>query len=470
MAAKPSASRVTSRQAKTALNLGAVRILTYHLHPHPAECINSIQIIRQTGTRLIPKLQVTSRFLRSQSIANPWPSEPLVYARAGRGFFGSGIALIHSAKGPNRFEELSDFWQQVVSQAAVDDQVGLPGSGLMSFASLAFSDHSEIESVLVVPRRVLVVQEDRAWVTEISADASTPTNPAAPSREASDWWLQQLSAEQLATPTLDLKIGSQTRGGFMAAVQDAVDRIRSGVVSKVVLARDLTAELPADFDLRPVLAKLSDDYQKCWVYSVAGNFGASPELLIRSAQGEVSARVLAGTAGRGTDPDVDRAIADGLAHSAKNRGEHRLAVESLVRSLEPFCEIVEADPQPFSLQLPDVWHLATDVRGRLSGRVDLLRVLAELHPTAAVAGTPRDRALQLIDELEPFDRGFYAGPVGWISADGSGEFVIALRGAQIQNGRLRALAGCGIVAESDPKAELQETELKFAAIRSAVEG
>jgi menaquinone-specific isochorismate synthase len=285
----------------------------------------------------------------------------------------------------------------------------------------------------------------------------------------SDWWLQQLSPAELTPAELELRIGAQTRGGFMASVQDAVDRIRAGVVNKVVLARDLTAELPTDFDLRPVLAKLSDDYQKCWVYSVAGNFGASPELLIRSAQGEVSARVLAGTAGRGTDPDVDRAIADGLAHSGKNRGEHRLAVESLVRSLEPFCDAVEADAEPFSLQLPDVWHLATDVRGHLSNKVDLLRVLAELHPTAAVAGTPRDRALQLIDELEPFDRGFYAGPVGWISADGSGEFVIALRGAQIEDGRLRAMAGCGIVAESDPKAELQETELKFAAIRSVLD-
>lgn len=404
--------------------------------------------------------------MRSQSIANPWPKNPLIYARAGRGFFGSGVALIHSAKGPNRFEELSQFWQQVVSQAAVDDQVGLPGSGLMAYASMAFSDRSATESVLIVPRRVLVVQEDRAWLTEISCDLASP----AALEPESDWWLQQLSADELTPAELELKIGSQTRGGFMAAVQDAVDRIRAGVVNKVVLARDLTAELPADFDLRPALAKLSDDYQKCWVYSVAGNFGASPELLIRSAQGEVSARVLAGTAGRGTDPDVDRAIADGLAHSAKNRGEHRLAVESLVRSLEPFCDAVEADAEPFSLQLPDVWHLATDVRGHLSSQVDLLRVLAELHPTAAVAGTPRDRALQLIDELEPFDRGFYAGPVGWISADGSGEFVIALRGAQIQDGLLRAMAGCGIVAESDPKAELQETELKFAAIRSAVEG
>ena len=415
---------------------------------------------------MIPKLQVTSRLLRSQSIANPWPESPLVYARAGRGFFGSGTALIHRAKGPGRFEELSDFWQSVVSAAEVDDQVGTLGSGLMAFSALAFSDRSEVESVIVVPRRLLVVQEDRAWVTEISVvgeDSQVATDAQ------QDWWLQPLSPEQLLRQPLDLKIGSQTRGGFMAAVQDAVDRIRAGVVSKVVLARDLTADVPADFDLRPALANLMDDYQKCWVYSVAGNFGASPELLIRSAKGEVSARVLAGTAGRGTDPDVDRAIADGLLHSAKNRGEHRHAVESLLRSLEPFCDQVDADTEPFSLQLPDVWHLATDVRGHLRQSVDLLRVVAELHPTAAVAGTPRDRALQLIDELEPFDRGFYAGPVGWLSADGSGEFVIALRGAQISDGRLRALAGCGIVSESDPKAELQETELKFAAIRSALE-
>ena len=240
-----------------------------------------------------------------------------------------------------------------------------------------------------------------------------------------------------------------------------------------MLSRDLEMVLDSQPDLTLPLARLRSRYPDCWTYKVEGVFGASPELLLRADRGEVSARVLAGTAGRGTDPDVDRAIADGLSHSVKNNNEHGYAVQSMVSELEPFCDWVEADAQPFSLALPDLWHLATDVRGKLKPAISLLDVIARLHPTAAVAGTPRDLAISVIEELEPYDRGGYAGPVGWVSADGSGELAIALRGGIIESFEdkvvVRAIAGCGIVAESDPQAELAETDLKFRAVRYAFE-
>ena len=142
-------------------------------------------------------------------------------------------------------------------------------------------------------------------------------------------------------------------------------------------------------------------------------------------------------------------------------------MDSLIRKLEPFCDAVEADKKPFSLALPDLFHLATDVTGHLKESTTLLDVVAQLHPTAAVAGTPREKAIELIEELEPFDRGGYAGPVGWIAADGSGELAIALRGGRLEENKIRAFAGCGIVTESEPQAELDETELKFKAVRWA---
>ena len=169
----------------------------------------------------------------------------------------------------------------------------------------------------------------------------------------------------------------------------------------------------------------------------------------------------------GTDPDVDRAIAEGLAHSQKNRHEHEFAVNSMVQALQPFCDFVQADSEPFSLALPDLWHLATDVKGELRDGVTLLDAIAKLHPTAAVAGTPTQLAEKLIDELEPFDRAGYAGPVGWLSSNGDGELAIALRGGIIEPNQIRAIAGCGIVSESDPEAELAETDLKFKAVRYA---
>ena len=267
---------------------------------------------------------------------------------------------------------------------------------------------------------------------------------------------------------VELKPGLVTGEGFTAAVSEAVSRISSGELEKVVLARDLVGVAPREFDLRPVLGRLSRQYPTCWVYSVDGTFGASPELLVRVAHGQISARVLAGTAGRGTDPGIDQAIGTALSSSHKNIEEHRFAVESLVAALEPFCSHVDADPKPFSLSLPNVWHLASDVYGVLRENISSLDLAGALHPTAAVAGTPRETAQALISELEPLDRGRYAGPVGWIGADGDGEWAIALRGAQVEDGVIRAIAGCGIVAESEPEAELAETELKFQPIRNAL--
>jgi menaquinone-specific isochorismate synthase len=197
-------------------------------------------------------------------------------------------------------------------------------------------------------------------------------------------------------------------------------------------------------------------------------FGASPELLVRVSHKQVSARVLAGTAGRGTDPGIDQAISNALQTSSKNIAEHKFAVASMVEELKKFCTKVDADENPFSLQLPNLWHLASDVHATLHDDASVLDIAAVLHPTAAVAGTPTLVARKLISELEPFDRGRYAGPVGWIGADGDGEFAIALRGAQLSDGQLTAYAGCGIVAESEPEAELSETELKFKPIREAL--
>ena len=140
----------------------------------------------------------------------------------------------------------------------------------------------------------------------------------------------------------------------------------------------------------------------------------------------------------------------------------------MVRSLEPFCEHVDADELPFSLALPNVWHLASDVHGVLASNSTVLDLAAAIHPTAAVAGTPRANAIELIAELEPFDRGRYAGPVGWIGADGDGEWAIALRGAQLEGSNIRAIAGCGIVSESEPDGEAAETDLKFKPITDAL--
>ena len=370
-----------------------------------------------------------------------------VFLRQGQLILAQGEVLRIEAFGADRISELAAKWKELVANTAIDNQVGLPGSGMIGLTSITFSEHSLAPSVLYVPKTAIFIRGENAF--EISADAESIGEP------------------ELKKPSGVFLQGDLSASRFKELVHEAVGIISTSELDKVVLSRDLVMPISQRPDLSDAVSKLHERYPHCWTYSIGDVFGASPELLLRAEAGEVSARVLAGTAGRGTDPDVDRAIAEGLAHSHKNRHEHDYAAQSMVERLEPFCEIVEADSEPFSLALPDLWHLATDVRGKLKPGVSLLDVIAELHPTAAVAGTPRLRAQQLIAELEPYDRAGYAGPVGWLSSDGSGELAIALRGGVIEQDQIRAFAGCGIVEESDPQAELDETELKFRAVRHA---
>jgi menaquinone-specific isochorismate synthase len=378
------------------------------------------------------------------------PENPTAFIRNGGGIIGFGEAVRLTATGVNRIASLAAQWRELVATASVEDSVNLPGTGLVAYGSISFADSSSSESVLIVPKAIIGSRDGRSWLTTVNG-ATWPTQ--VPYR---------------INEPLVMRSGTQSRDGFEASVQLAIDAIEKGTAKKVVLARDLTTATPPAFDIRPVLAKLAEKYPSCWVYSVDGTFGASPELLVRVAHGQVSARVLAGTAGRGTDPAVDQAIAAALAGSSKNLAEHTFAVDSLVQALEPFCDHVDADSEPFSLALPNVWHLASDVHGVLKQDSSVLDLADALHPTAAVAGTPRSAAQQLIEHLEPFDRGRYAGPVGWIGADGDGEWAIALRGGQLGNDEITAFAGCGIVAESEPSAELAETDLKFQPIIGAL--
>ena len=359
---------------------------------------------------------------------------------------GSGEALKIVAKGPQRIHELSLAWQEIIREANIRNESGIDSAGLIAMVSIAFSENSNYESVLIVPAKTQVFSESGSFEVLVS-DAEKEND--------------------LATVTGEFSIGSQSEAGFLQSVEKALAEISAKNIEKVVLARDLVLPITGTPDLGPALTRLHKRYPECWTYKIGRVFGATPEILLRAKNGEVSARVLAGTAARGTDPDVDVAIADGLSHSLKNVHEHDFAVQSLVRELSPFCSSVDYQKEPFSLVLPDLWHLATDVTGKLLPNVTLFDVIEKLHPTAAVAGTPTGEATELLEKLEPFDRGGYAGPVGWLSSNGSGEIAIALRGGVIEENQIRAIAGCGVVAESTPESELVETELKFKAVRWA---
>jgi menaquinone-specific isochorismate synthase len=383
---------------------------------------------------------------------------------------GFGTALTMEFSGPGRIDAASAAWSSLVAASTVADDVAVPGTGLMAWGTFAFRKTSAVVSRLLVPRYVVGTRDGLGWFTRIrsasdEADALTPARAAAILAQLGD---DAHAVSTSARTAVTFSAGQLSEADFSTAVSQAVVRIEAGEVEKVVLARDITGTFAGSHNLAPSLRHLVDSYPDCWTFAVDGLFGSSPETLVSVHDHRVSARVLAGTARRGSDSASDLASAAALASSPKDLDEHGFATRSVIDSLEPFTAALTASDNPFTLKLPNLWHLATDISAKLTGGSTSLDLVSALHPTAAVAGTPMKVAVEVIDELEPFDRGRYAGPVGWIGSDGDGEWAIALRCAQVEGDRVTAYAGGGIVAESIPEMELAETEMKFRPIVDAL--
>ncbi|MGO1770195.1 MAG: isochorismate synthase [Microbacterium sp.] len=415
----------------------------------------------------LPRLIATTR--ETDPVTDPLlsasPLSPLAWVRRGDGIVGAGPDLLRLDVGETgRLEALSDLWQAIVGATDVDDEVRLPGTGLVGFGAFAFDESSATPSTLIVPTTVIGRRDGRTWVTRIrraDGDAPEPVE-----RAYGPQWSATLGP------------GAMDPAAHGDAVRSVLARIAAGEAEKVVIARDIAGTIPAGADLRRLVRALAHDYLDTWTFSIGGLVGASPETLVTVAGGKVTARVLAGTMPRGADADEDTALSVELATSAKNGDEHAFAVDSVLDALRPHAATLDAPTTPSLLRLPNLWHLATDVAGTLSNGSTALDLVRALHPTAAVAGTPREAAMDIIRRTEPFDRGRYAGPVGWVDSHGDGEWAIALRCAQFadadetaEQGATRAVtahAGGGIVPGSVPEQELDETRVKFRPIVDAL--
>jgi menaquinone-specific isochorismate synthase len=376
---------------------------------------------------------------------------PFAWVRNGEGLVGWGEAARIDLPGPDRFAAAESWWARVRTGLSVDDGVGVAGSGPVAFASFAF-DPGGGHSVLVLPKVVLGSRAGQSWVTVIG-DAGELTRPV---------------SDRPTSSPVRFAEGAMTPSRWMTAVADAVGRIRSGELEKVVLARDVIATAAAPIDQRRLLLRLAERYPSCWTFAVDGLVGSTPELLVARLGESVTSRVLAGTVTRLGDDVADAEQAQALLRSDKDALEHRFAVRSVHAVLAEHCSELHVPAEPQILRLANVQHLATELTGRLHDAATALTLAAAIHPTAAVCGTPTATALAVIRELEGMDRGRYAGPVGWIGSDGDGEFGIALRCALIEGRQARLFAGCGIVAQSDPAAELAESDAKLVAMRDAL--
>jgi len=360
--------------------------------------------------------------------------------------------------GPERFSRAQRWWSQQCANSEGDKPI--------AFASFAF-DKQPGTSVVVIPK-VSVKRDELGTTLTITSDSPV-----------TDLEISELIAKVSRPHVLSRGLnqvtwldGSRPVAQWQAAVDEAVSRINLGELDKVVLARDIVAQLDEPLHIGSLLLRLNEAFPECWTFCVDGLVGATPELLIRRDGEHVTSRVLAGTMRRSRDSDRDGQLAAELLESDKDQEEHVYAVESVAAALATHCTDLKVPAQPFILRLANVQHLATDVTGELVDAAPALALAASLHPTAAVCGTPTERATQVIRELEGMDRGRYSAPVGWLAPNGDGEFGIALRCALIENAertKLRLFAGCGIVAGSTGESEVAESQAKFGAMKAALD-
>jgi len=353
-----------------------------------------------------------------------------VWSEAGVGLATSGVA----ARVP------VDRVHEVLAAVTTDDEVQRPGTGPIAVGALPFAPDGD--ATMTVPARVVGRDVDgRGWITHIGP----PLEPApAPFPRATRFTVRAV----------------EQRGWWEHAVEVALDEIAAGRFEKVVLARQVVVEADTPFDPRTVLRRLRSQQPGCILYADAGFVGATPELLVRRTGASVESRPMAGTA----PGSVAAEVAARLSASGKDAREHRFVVDAMRDALAPVTATIDVPDTPVVEHFGSLAHLVTPIRATLPAVPDApsaLDLARRLHPTPAVGGTPTDAALDAIRRLEPFDRGPYAGPVGWVDARGDGAFAVALRGAELDGTRALLRAGAGIVAGSDPESEWAETVVKF---------
>jgi salicylate biosynthesis isochorismate synthase len=405
--------------------------------------------------------------------------------RAGSAVAALGCVHALEAAGADRFVRLSDGWRSLGEAALADSPGGPPGSGLVAVGGLAFAPEGGgspawegfAPASLVVPEVSLARQGAETWLTiNISCCPDDTLEGLVAQVEARLRELRNASLPMFdPAPTGAYRVLSpMPPAHYEEAVARAVQRIRAGELEKIVLARDVEVHAPREYDVAAILGLLREAFPSCYVFAVgrgsATFLAASPELLIRREGQRASSVALAGSARRSADPAVDDHLGEQLLASAKDREENEIVARRIARALAPHAVWVTSAPEPMLVRVANIQHLGLPIRAQLSSPIGAVALAGLLHPTPAVGGEPEATSARLIPALEGLDRGWYAGTVGWTDVNGDGEFCVALRCALLRGRLARCYAGCGIVRDSEPAAELAETEVKLGALLPLLAG
>lgn len=412
--------------------------------------------------------------LISSSVPEPDPGAPETgsdlnaFHSPRRSLWGRGTAVRIDVPAP--WPENVNVVTDTLAAIEHRDVTGVPGSGPIAFGAIPFE--RDTSAVFIVPSEIHGSnQEGERWLTTVSGMAPisgrTPdveSHPGAAATAAATHPGDQRMALPSDPRTLMVRSAVDPKD-WCRTVEEARRLIRNGDVTKVVLSRRIDVEADAEFDPATLFNRLRHAYPGSMCFAVDGFIGASPELLVSRIGDVVRAHPMAGTTQRSGDPTIDQQRANDLLVSSKNRNEHQITIDMVHDTLLPWCSYLDAEPSPSVVAAGPVQHLATLVEGRLSRPApSVLELVAALHPTPAVGGWPVRPALATIKSLETSPRGRYAGPVGWVDSAGNGAFAVAVRSAQLTGPTASLFAGVGIVADSDPLLELEETRIKSRAL------
>lgn len=407
-------------------------------------------------------------------------------------FAAAGAAVELFAWGRGRYQDIERQARDLFEGAIIDEHTP-PAAAPRLFGGFAFNDTFTPDLAwatfhpahFVLPHYQLVETDGGVWLTLNAhvADDDRPADLIPALREAlQEKYAQLLKGASLENVTLNGTLAAPAEvdisypldyPAWRAMIDEATGRMRAGELDKVVLARVAEIRSADPIDIPAVLDRLGERFPHCYRFLFEPRphhafFGATPELLVETSARHLETMALAGSATRGVTPAADRASAAALLASPKNRHEHDVVVQSLRRRLAPLTSDLIIPDEPEIMTLSNIHHLHTPVTGTLNRPVGVLPLVELLHPTPALGGSPRDKALPLLADLEPVTRGWYAAPIGWLGANLDGVFSVGIRSAVAQDDRVWAYAGAGIVADSEPEQEWEETGVKFGAVLKAL--
>ncbi len=457
-----------------------------------ARCARAVRRARRGGGEVLVGLTVAADAAVDPSavaFASRRPGEDwFCFEQPDRG--GAALAALGAvrrleASGPGRFEAVAAAWRELAGGAVTGSPAGPAGAGLVAVGGFAFAPEGGGaphwsgfgSGELVVPEVSLARRDGEVRLTLAALAAPDDVPEELAERIAA----RAAGLRERPLPLLDPAPAGRFRIASVAppehyeeAVARAVERIRAGALEKVVLAREVAVHAPAPHDAAATFGVLRAAFGSCFVFCAGRGesafVAASPELLVRREGVRASTVALAGSIRRSADPAVDDHLGEQLLGSAKDREEQAIVARRIARALRPHAVWVAAPEEPAIVKVANIQHLATPIRAQLTRPVSVVELAGLLHPTPAVGGEPHAAAAPLIPALEGIDRGWYAGPVGWTDANEDGEFCVALRCALLRGEEARLYAGVGVVRDSDPAAELAETEVKLGALLPVLSG